>query len=444
MIRKAIVAALALLAACSGEKPKDPAKPEGYARTFPIALADDQRTWRIALPVGAMIALQRADAGDVRIFDAGGKVISLAREPANTVEQRSPVKVPTYPIAGLAAGPGASAVSVQLELDSGVRVKAEQAGNLPGSASAALLFDTRAIAEPVAAVRLDADLPVGKPIEVTLEASGDLKNWEPIGSKVLFRGSASAREVTAGEIRISSTDLKDRYLRASWSQTPGLSIGGGSLITTKAAMPDPMTVPTRGAVLVSDHDLRFALPEGLAPRAIVVSGTALGGVIPAQLYGREGAERPWTALAAGTLRGSKPAVIDVGGGGYAEYKLEADARSAGFSEVPKIELSFEPIVLLAAFNGKGPYTLSAGNKAAAPAYFSPEELLGQSPLDDRSVPIEVASTSPEPPVVLSPPTKDGPYTPRKLALWAALLAAVGVLAFAAIRLMKASANPPAG
>jgi hypothetical protein len=46
-------------------------------------------------------------------------------------------------------------------------------------------------------------------------------------------------------------------------------------------------------------------------------------------------------------------------------------------------------------------------------------------------------------VQLGPTADDGPFTPKKLALWAALLAAVGVLAFAAVRLMKAPAREPA-
>ena len=216
------------------------------------------------------------------------------------------------------------------------------------------------------------------------------------------------------------------------------------MVTAKIAPLAAVTVPAEGAALASDHDARFALPIGYPPRAIRVNGAKSGGVVPVQLYGRANPELPWTALAAGTLRDGKAADIDLTGFGFGEYRLGADTRSAGFSAAPKLDLVFEPVVLIAAFNGKGPYTLAVGNKAAPSAYFGPGELLGDTPMTAKLPEAQVTAPAGTPVVKLAPTADDGPFSPKKLALWAALLAAVGVLGFAAMRLMVSPARESAG
>lgn len=444
MIRNTLLAALVLLAGCSGEQPKDAGKADGYALTMAVTAAEGSSLQRVTLPPAALVALQRSDAGDVRIFDAEGKVVSLARQQAETVDQSKANPVKAYPISGASAAPGASAVSIKVDLEADIIVSAQRAGAPPADGPAALLFDTRELTDPASAIQLDAELPIGKPVEVTLEASSDLKSWEALGSKVLFRGEAGQAVLGSSRIALGGAILKDRYLRASWPAAPGVTIRGGSVVTAKSAPPAAVTVPAEGTSLASDHDARFTPPIGYPPRAIRLTGAQSGGVVPVQLFGRASPEAGWTALAAGTLRDGKAADIDLTGFGFGEYRLGADPRSAGFSAAPKLDLVFEPVVLIAAFNGKPPYTLAVGNKAAPSAYFGPGELLGDTPLSAKLPEAQVAAPAGTPVVRLAPPADGGPFSPKKLALWAALLLAVGVLAFAAVRLMTASAKEPAG
>lgn len=437
MIRKTLLAALVLLAGCSQEQPKDAAKPDGYALTMAVTAAEGSSLQRVTLPPAALVALQRSDAGDVRIFDAEGKVVSLARQVVETVDQSRATPVRAYPIAGAAAAPGASAVSVKVDMAGDINVSAQRGEAQSPDGPAALLFDTRALADPATAIQLDADLPPGLPVEVTLEASSDLKSWEALGSKVLFRGEAGQAVLGSSRIELGGAMLKGRYLRASWPSALGVAIRGGSVVTAKIVPPAAVTVPAEGIALAGDHDARFALPIGYPPRAIRVTGAKSGGVVPVQLYGRASPEAPWTALAAGTLRGGKPADIELTGFGFPEYRLGADARSAGLATAPQLDLVFEPVVLIAAFNGKPPYTLAVGNKAAPSAYFGPGELLGDTPSSAQLPEAQVAAPAGSPVVKLAPTADGGPFSPKKLALWAALLLAVGVLAFAAVRLMRA-------
>lgn len=443
-MRKVILAALVVLAGCSGETPKDASKPAGYALTLAVTPAEGASLQRVALPAAALIALQRPDAGDVRIFDGQGKVVSLARQPNGTASQTDAVRVPTYPIAGPAAAPGASAVSVTITGPGrdvsveAVNAAAEATAKFP----AAVLFDTRELGDPAAALQLDAELPPGQPVEVTLEASGDLKSWDPMGSKVLFRGDAGKAVLGSARVPLGGQILKGRYVRASWTLAPGVAIRGGTFFTAKELPAAQVVIPAAGASLAGDRDTRFALPPGYPPAALRITDPNAGGVVPVQLYGRGAAEQPWVGLSAATLRGGKPADLDLTGFGFGEYRLEADQRSAGFSAAPKIELLYDQVVLIAAFNGQGPFTLAVGNKAAPSAYFAPGELLGDTPISAELPRAMIAAAAP-PTVQLALTGNDGPFTRKKLALWAALLAATAVLAFAAVRLMKASATQPA-
>jgi hypothetical protein len=428
MIRKTVLAALVLLAGCSGEQPKDAGKPQGYALTMAVTLAEGSSLQRVTLPPAAIVALQRPDAGDVRIFDAEGKVVSLARQPTETVDQINVTRVPVYPIFGAEAAPGASAVSVKVNIDADIVVSAQRTGTQGPEGPAALLFDTRELTDPATAIQLDTELPPGLPVEITVESSSDLKTWEALGSKVLFRGEAGKAVLGSSRIAIGGAMLKNRYVRASWPASPGVTIRGGSVVTAKIAPLAGVTIPAEGAALASDHDARFALSIGYPPRAIEVTGSASGGVVPLQLYGRANPEQQWTALSAGSLRDGRSADIDLTGFGFPEYRLD---------------LVFEPVVLIAAFNGKGPFTLAVGNKAAPSAYFAPGELLGDTQITAKLPEAQVTAPPGSPLVNLAPTGDGGPFSPKKLALWAALLAAVGVLALAAVRLMKASATPPA-
>ena len=109
--------------------------------------------------------------------------------------------------------------------------------------------------------------------------------------------------------------------------------------------------------------------------------------------------------------------------------------------MPRVELLTAPIVVLAAFNGNPPYTLKLGNAAAESAYFERRELLGR-PRSDAALPEAQVNAGPAAPLNISR-SADGLLSLRKLALWAALLAAVAVLGFAALRLMRQAAIKPA-
>ncbi|WP_309622988.1 DUF3999 family protein [Novosphingobium sp.] len=439
MMRKLAIAAFALLAACS--KPAlDPATPEGYAMVLPVTPSGENGVHRVDLPPRAVAALQRDDAGDVRIFDGEGRPLSLAlADTASRLEGQRTVALKAVPIA-MPRPAAKGSVSVRVDQDQqSVTVDAvDPQAAAQTTPEAALLFDTRKLDDPVLALELDAKLPKGMLIEVSVAASGDLKSWEPLASKVLL----GTEEGTAPDLRLAmpGLPLTDRYVRLSWQLTNGVKISGAKAITARIPPPRPMMFATRGANLDDDHTLRFDVLLGVTLIGVRITGQSGEGVVPLTLAGRNSAEEPWQQLAQGALRNGSSAQLDFPTIHLAEYRVIADPRSPGFAAMPRVELLTAPIVLLAAFNAKPPYTLALGNAGAPSAFFERAELLGR-PRSDATLPGAQVTAGPAQ-ILKIEPAGAGLFSPRKLALWAALLAATALLAFLALRLLRQSRVKP--
>lgn len=445
--RKLVLALLVLAVTSCNHAPRpDPAKPEDYALQLPLEPAAGGALQRLALPPAALVALKRADLGDVRVFDARNKVVPLALLEDRADEAQHSTSVPVYPVVGPAGALEGSGLSIRIEDNRVARVVTVDSSAAPANDTAppsAVLLDTHALREPANAIALDADIPVGQPITLTLLSSTNLKDWEPLAEKVLFRPADGMALLGGGKVALPAVDLHDRYVAISWGRASGVVLKGASAITSVLAPPARIAVATRAVPLADAHELRFDLPDIARLAAIRLTETGPDGIIPVKLYGRDHVEDPWTPLAAATLRpGTVGNLIDLSGPPMASYRLEADSRTAGFSAAPKVELLFDPIELLVALSGTPPYRLAAGQANAPAAFLTLTEIAPQVNLAKLAGLPQArlaAPSGPPPLVALQAGAADGALEPRKLILWAALLLGTLVLAFAAIRLLRGTA-----
>ena len=433
------LAALAL-AAYQQDKPKAPAGPQDFALNVPVTPAKGGAVQRISLPPAALAAPQRSDLGDIRLYDGKGRALSLAFEDAPSQSARQSHAFDALPIAA-PQDDGGGAVSVRIE-DGGRSVAVDAAELVAGSARLAVLIDTRGLTDPAESIAFKADLPPRVAVNLTVESGADLKNWEYLGEKVLYRAAEGQPLLTAARLPLHGADLRERYLRISWRAAPGVAVTGAEVTTARQRPPERTALATRGAVLSDAHNLTFR-PALAAPiAAMKVSETGPDGLLPVRLFGRDAAEQPWILLAEGTLRqDDKPAVLELAGSTMREYRLEADARTAGFSSAPRLDLLLDPVTVIGALNGVEPYHIAIGNPAAKPGALPVSQLV--EPVKIATLPVAQTGAGGIPPVIdLAPAEPDGPFTPRKLMLWGALLLGVAVLAIAAIRLLRSNAPPP--
>lgn len=428
--------ALMLLAAGCGERRND-AAPD--ANDFALSLqveAPASQLLRLDLPAAALVAIRRADRGDIRVMDAHDRPLSMAFvDPA--VARQSQTRLDAIPFNDAPDKNHSAPVSVWVDqAGHSVSVSAGGGGNTD-SPERSILFDTRAIRSPAVAIALDAALEPQRPVEVTVAMGRDLKSWTPVAEQVLFRPGENQAMLGGNRIALPSVNLAGRYLRVSWSGETRFGIAGATLFTSTSPVRPLISIPAKGLTLPNAHEARFSMPPGLRPAAIRVTMIGRDGVIPLRVLGRDNAEAPWTLLAMATLRqGGQAAAVELGSGPAHFLKLEADSRSAGFSQAPSLALLYTPVTLAVAFNGDGPYRMMVGNPGAKPAIFALSELTNRN---DSMGEAKVLGAPAAPTVDVSNNAANPAFSRRVVALWAALLAGVAVLAYTAFKLMRANA-----
>lgn len=446
-IRTLTLALIVMMATSCNQAPgADASKPEAYAALFPLEPAKGGSLQRLTLPAAALVALKRADLGDVRVFDASGRTVPLALvEGGSSGDSRHRVSVPVYPVVGPANALGKSGLLIRIEDDGFARVVTVGSSTPLDSRAAsppAVLLDTHALREPANTITLDAEIPSSQPVTLTLLKSANLRDWEPLAEKTLFRPTVGSKLLGGTEVLLPGVDLHGRYVGITWSNAAGVRLRAASITTSIIARPKRSVIATSAVPLTNAHELRFDLPDMARLAAIRLIESGPDGVIPVKLYGRNQTDDPWTLLSATTLRaGSGGNVLDLSGPPMASYRLEADRRTAGFSTAPKLELLLDPVELLVALSGTPPYRLAAGQAAAPASYLTLAEIGPQaSPLELAKLPQAKIAEPQEPPVIaLESGSADGALEPRKLVLWAALLLGTLILAFAAIRLLRVAA-----
>ena len=432
-ILPAALAAVLLVSGCSN--PDGGAEPDIHDFALSLKVeAKGVQVQRIALPAVALAAIRRPDKGDIRIFDAHDRPLSIAFVEPNTARQ-SRIHVDAIPFGGPMIAGRASPLSVRVDQRGGsVSIHAD--GSERDELQPGVVFDTRNISDPAVGISLDAALPKQRPVTVTIATGSDLKEWEPLAEQVLFRTGDSPDLLGGSRIDLPAVDLRGRYLRAAWRGESQISISGAILFTSSIPDASPISIAVRGLALADSHGLSFSVPSAVMPKAMRVRMASSDGVMPVQLLGRENAEAPWALLAMASLKQGGPgARLEIGNASARLLKLEGDSRSAGFSKTPSVELEYEPVIVAAAFNGDGPYRLVVGNPAARPKAFALSDITNApGPLPEA----RVIGAQPLVAIDLDKSAGLSSFPLKVVALWTALVAGVVLLAFAAYRLMRAN------
>lgn len=438
-------AALLALAACAAEEAPEPKKPDEFAQVLAVAPKAGNKLGRVILPAAAVAEIVRPDLGDVRIYDAKGRTLSLALAYDRSGES-SLLKPSDLTAIPLAKGPDGEAVPLTVKEETGdatVEVTATDAADAADK-RAAVLIDTRALTLPVVGIELAAQLPKQVPVTFTLESGSDLKTWEPLADKVLLRPGNDPEVLGQPRIALPAVNLKDRYVRISWEAGPDIAVTGAKVLEAVTRQPERVDLETSGAALSNPHELRFAPQISVPIAAVKLELAGSDGIVPVQLFGRNDRSEPWGLLANATLKqGEGPVSLELSGATLREYRIAADPRSAGFSKVPLVSLAVEPITIFAAFNGEGQFNLAVGNANAKPAWFDPADFGKPSDLLRAwrlQAEVEIAGDAPV--IKLAPAAPESPFDARKIALWAALVLGTVVLAFAAWRLLRAQRRAP--
>ncbi len=468
-----LVLAAAALSLCTGvaQAAADANSPAAYAIRVPVTLAADAPLQRILLPAEVLVRLQSPGYADVRLFNGAGQPVpmALAGVAAASAPEES-VTLPAYPILGAASTgtAGLEGLSLRIEERQGQRVvqietaaTTTTAGPATPQAVRGALFDARNVQLPVARMALDVDLPAGQPVTFRVQASKDLKHWQPLAETVLYRADAAVAPTAPGrlgneQIDLQRADLKGHYLRVTWGDA-AVTLRGATLATStqtgpRARVSASLAVPPLGN---NPRELVFALPFATPVAALAITPPGSNVLIPVRVLGRNHREQPWSPLASavvykmatgGKEQASGP--VELGGVSVREIKIEADPKTPGFAAAPALALQFEPAQLVFLASGQGPFTLAAGlpgATAAASAFLPLASLVpGYQPAQENQLPVALADVAradvtggqPADGAQVPAAAASGGISTRSAVLWGVLLAGVAVLGLMAWLLLR--------
>lgn len=456
---------------------------QSYNLRLPLATVPGAALQRVVLPAQVLAALQTADYRDIRIFNAQGQPVpmALATGGAATVlaatEQQ--VTLPAYPILG---GAGASAgtltqegLSLRIEEQQGRRVvQINTSAGTPAAPSGqqvlGALFDTRTLGAPAVSLALDVDLPPAQPVSFQVATSRDLTRWSPLASTVLYRapaqeGAVGAAQLGSSTIHLTGADLKDQYLRVTWAPTQGgvelgsnVALRGATVTTSRSAAASARpTVQVNLPAQNKPHELGFSLPFATPVAAIGITPQGSNVLVPVRVLGRNTNQQPWTPLAqavvyslqtAGAAQRSGAITLpSYQGNSWRDIRIEADAKTPGFTAPPAVSVEFDPVQLVFVASGDAPFTLAAGlpatdAQAAASAYLPlPSLVPGYQPAQENTLPLARVDAQA---TAIQAPDLSSKTPTRTLVLWGVLLLgvlALGVMAWVLLRQTRTVGTP---
>lgn len=432
MTRAWVIGATLLVAACGTED--RPLRPEDFAWTSPLKVTEQGDVQRIELNAAALAAFRRSDRGDIRVFDGNGRPLAIAL--IDEAERRADTsRLDAIPFESPSdKSLQTNGVSVRIDTP-GQAMMVDASDTRRADVEQSVLFDTRKLAGATEGLVLDADLPIQRAVTFSVAQGDDLKSWRPIAEATLFRPSSSAAALLgSGEITLPRALLSGTYVRVTWPRAPGVQVRAGTFKVSHPSAPQAQFLPVDGLKLNDAHHVDFELPEGTAVSGFRVRLNAKDGVVPIRLLGRSTPELPWVPLAVASLRQSaKWEQLVTGPVPYRAFRLEADARTPGFSAVPLVEARLDPVTLLVALNGTRPFVLAVGHPSAPPIFLSAAEL-GQKLAPIPDVQIEPGATATQ--AVIKVKTMGHGVEALTLVLWGSLLLGVAALAAVAWRLFK--------
>ncbi|MFS0774030.1 DUF3999 family protein [Sphingomonas sp. 1P08PE] len=415
--------------------------PDAYRVHIGVTPGSGSIVQRLSIPAAILVAAQTPDLSDLRLFDARGRAMPIARAPAGPGALRRDT-LKAMPILGSADELNVKRVSLRLDTQGRARiaqVEGDVAHIAGGSIVLGALFDARAISGSARAIALDIDVPESQPVTVRVEASHDLSTWRRLGEKTVYRASSANADETSATVALGMAPIADDYLKVTWSTASrALSpvVVRGASVVSRRSGPAAMTYAEATLPPPRDHGaLLFAVPFAtpIATIRLVPQGDDV--LVPVRILGRDDAEQPWTLLGTGTAARAAPADIALGGRAFRTLMIEPDPRTPGFTSPPAIRLGFAARDLLFLAAGTGPYVLAAGRAGTSDAYLATDSLTAQA----EGKPAATAVAAAGDPRVSLPEITDASIGRRKITLWAVLLFATGLLGLFAWTLWRRNA-----
>lgn len=364
-----------LAAAAAAESPVD------YAARLGLEVPANAALLRLTLDADVYRATRRADLGDLRVFNAAGEALPMARLPRERTERTFTARIALTP---LPAAPGAGARATQVlveERGDDTRVRVE-VGNRASQVSAPTRFvaDTGSFPHPVHAIEIQLAADGDFEGRLLVETSRDLAAWRNLAANeaVLAVGKGEAR---IARTRITLAGRAERYLRLSWLGAPPVPAPTEIELVHRQQPSSPQRQWLELTGTAAGGHVDYLAP-GLFPidqlRLVPAAGND---VVAARVSSRPGVSVRWQfrARAVGYRLQGEDAVRE---GSPLALALTRDPLWRVSAERPqtagapaRLQLGWVPEEIVFVARGVGPYVLAVGHPDRAPAWLSPQTIV---------------------------------------------------------------------
>ncbi len=407
------------------------AGPKDFDIQLNIEVPDEASLLRLKLPEDVYRVARRADLGDVRIFNAAGEAVPMARLPRGTEVLEQRVELPLVTLPKVAIPMGGKTVVTQGMSGSSLRVEIDTHQGEP-TAVPDYLIEVKGFDAPIDELILSWPESISFEAAVKILASDDLSGWRSVVRR------APLLAIGQGESRIMHNSVKlpavkARYLRVSWVGTvPAVSLKHATLVHSKTSQASEYQWLTLDGT-IKKNAIEYVSP-GLFPvdkiRLVPVDDAD---VLSARIYSRKAVSARWRWLTRtlgyrlrhnGEIYEGSPDPVSMTHDPLWRVVLEKGARS---SLPPRLQLGWVPNEIVFVARGDGPFTLAAGSASALPVWLAPEQVVPGFGTD--------ASKSTEPAYITAGQFQVRPVTRNAVPwqigsnwiLWAVLVIGVGVL-----------------
>lgn len=475
----ALVAIASFVALAGISMPSAAAEPareprlEDFAEAIRLAPRAARAVHTALIPIEVHRGVTRSDLGDLRVFDAGGRLVPHAIRTLDAPEDRasSEVDLRFFPIEAPAKTTGdLGALTLQVVrdergtvVDVRARALAEGAsspahdGSAPSEAAriGACILDTEGLERPLESLRIELGPSEGDyMIPVSVETSDDLTRFTSLEApQSLVRLTYAGEQIAQDRIELPAVEARYVVLRWKTGSLPAPIVRvKGELQTERASAErvvhripgrphadDPQRIDFDLGGFVPVDRVRVVLAEDNALVAAELlagpdAGGALDPVARATVY----------RVATGGQTLESPA-IPIARRADRHWAVRAQAKGGGFgAALPELEIAYYPQQLIFLARGEAPFELAFGRYDAEPATFAFEELLGFLPEAERSS-LPRSDVDASPPRILAGEGARTPPPPplpiRRYVLWAVLVLGVAGLGLAAWRLVREVREP---
>ena len=445
-----------------------------FESKFALDLDGQAAHYAVVLPREVYAASLRNDLGDLRVLNGAGEPVPYSfeapRAPAQPQQPPPSLRsVKWFPVPLSDTGTqGAPPQGAPLETQLGVTIAAD--GSLRAAVTTTTTKTTTTTTVPQRSGR-DADLvDLGPPNglvsallvhlandnyqgRVSVEASSDLRSWQPVIDTQLLKITYGGDTLT--QERIELGDLRARYLRLRWPDgAPDIASLDVKEQTVNTSAPESAAPPTHWREGLSARpgntagEYLFETDGAYPVELLRLSLPQLNTVARVSLFSRTDANAPWRTLTSSVvyrLQGKAGELesppLEIAANTAREWRITVDMRGGGLGAgLLTVAVGWHPALLTFVARGAPPFALAVGNASLGSNAVSRSELLvgAASNIATARVGAALPVPPPEPPVV-APVAKDTDAE-RRYILWGALLLAVGALGAMAWRLSRTTSS----